>query len=244
MTIPFRLLFAFYYERIVSVFMFLTLGYSTPLISSSIEKSCYSSKLELEVIREFEDQLEAGTQKQPVLILIGGFQGSGKSSLITRIKEIYDVNVISTDSIRQSLFDRGVKVSPEFSKYVSNIYSNLVKRSLTINSNILIDANSHSKRIAEMENLLKESCSHYSTIKIFLNTSEVTLRDRVKTRKPTLGCYQGTESDLEAALSSTKINLEEYDLIVNTDKLSENDVFELVNAFIFPYFELQHPATK
>jgi protein tyrosine phosphatase/predicted kinase len=225
-------------------FMFSVLSYSTPLLSSSIEENSYSSELEQEITCEFEKKLKARAQKQPVLILIGGFQGSGKSSLITRIKEIYDTNIISTDSIRQSLFDRGVKVSPEFSKYVSNIYSNLVKKSLKINSNIIIDANSHSKRITEMEKLLKENNSHYSMIKIFLNASEATLRDRIKTRKPTLGSYQGTESDLEAALSSTKIDLEDYDLIIDTDKLSQSNVFELVNDFIFPYFRLQYPAIK
>lgn len=224
--------------------MFSVLSYSTPLISSPIEENSYSPELEQEITREFENKLKARTQKQPVLILIGGFQGSGKSSLIRRIREIYDTNVISTDSIRQSLFDRGVKVSPEFSKYVSNIYSNLVKKTLTINANILIDANSHSKRIAEMEKLLNENNSHYLVIKIFLNASEATLRDRVKTRKPVLGCYQGTESDLEAALSSTKIDLKNYDLIIDTDKLNQSKVFELVNDFIFPHFRLQYPAVK
>lgn len=217
-------------------FMFSALSCSTSLISSSIEENSYSSKLEQEITYEFENNFKARTQKQPILILIGGFQGSGKSSLVTRIKEVYDTNVISTDSIRQSLFDRGVKVSPEFSRYVSNIYGNLVKKCLKINSNIVVDANSHSRRIAEMRKLLEENNSHYSTVKIFLNASEAALRDRVKTRKPISGCYQGTESDLEAALSSTKIDLEDYDLIVDTDNLSQSNVFELVNDFIFPYF--------
>lgn len=225
-------------------FMFSVHSCSTPLLSSFTKESSYSSELEQEITCEFENKLKARTQKQPVLILIGGFQGSGKSSLITRIREIYDTNVISTDSIRQSLFERGVKVSPEFSKYVSNIYSNLVQKSLKINSNILIDANSHSKRLTEMEKLLKENNSHYSIIKIFLSASEETLRDRVKSRKPRLGCYQGTEKDLETALSSTKIDLEDYDLIIDTDKLSQSYVFELVNDFIFPYFRLQYPAIK
>ncbi|CUI16949.1 Conserved hypothetical protein [Candidatus Protochlamydia naegleriophila] len=216
--------------------MFSALSCSTSLISSSIEENSYSSELEQEITHEFKNNFKARTQKQSILILIGGFQGSGKSSLITRIKEIYDTNVISTDSIRQSLFDRGIKVSSDFSKYVSNISDNLVKKSLKINSNIILDANSHSRRIAEMGKLLRENNSHYSTVKIFLNASEATLRERIKTRKPISGCYQGTESDLEAALSSTKIDFEDYDLIVDTDKLSQSNVFELVNDFIFSYF--------
>lgn len=219
--------------------MFSLLSYQTPWISASIEDNSYSFELEQEITHEFENEFQARTQKQPILILIGGFQGSGKSSLITRIKKVYDTNVISTDSIRQSLFDREIKVSPEFSKYVSSISGNLIKKSLEINSNIIVDANSHSRRIAEVGKLLKENDSHYSIVKIFLKASEATLRDRVKTRKPISGCYQGTESDLEAALSSTKIEFEDYDLIVNTDELSQSNVFELVNNFIFPYFRQQ-----
>ena len=46
-----------------------------------------SSTLEQEVTQELDIQLKAKTQKEPVLVLIGGFQGSGKSSLIRRIKE-------------------------------------------------------------------------------------------------------------------------------------------------------------
>lgn len=222
-------------------FMFSILSYLVLLTSSSVEQNelSYSSELEQEITHELENKFKAKTQKQPVLILIGGYQGSGKSSLITRIKEIYDANVISTDAIRQSLFNKGIMVSPEFSKYVSNIYKSLVKKSLSSNSNIFIDANAHFKRIDEIEKLLKENNSHYSITKVFLNTSETTLKNRVKTRKPTVDCYQGTESDLEAALSSTKVNFEDYDLIVDTDKLSENNVFELVNNLIFPYFSLQ-----
>jgi protein tyrosine phosphatase/cytidylate kinase len=231
-------------------FMFLTLFCPALLTSSSPQEVqnyglAYNPELEREIVLEFENKFKAKTQKQPILILIGGFQGSGKSSLTACIKKIYDINVISTDSIRQSLFDRGVKISPEFSKYVSNIYNNLVKKCLKINSNILIDANSHSKRITEMEKLLEENNTRYSVVKIFLHASEKTLKDRVRVRKSTrFSCYQGTESDLEGALSSTKIDLKDYDLIVDTDNLSQRNVFELVNDFIFPYFRLQYPAIK
>lgn len=224
--------------------MLLGLSYTAMQSSSSAEINGYSSQLEQEITHELGNKFKAKAQEQPVLILIGGFQGSGKTSLITRIKEIYDVNVISTDSIRQSLFNRGIKVSPEFSKYVSNIFANLVKKAILMRSNLLIDANAHSTRIAEMEKLLKENNSHYSIVKVFLNASEATLKSRVKTRKPIVGSYQGTEGDLIAALASTKINLEDYDLIVDTDKLNENDVFDVVNDFIFHYFRLQHPAIE
>jgi hypothetical protein len=90
-----------------------------------------------------------------------------------------------------------------------------------------------------MEHLIKENNAPHKTLKIFLKTSETTLRDRVKNRKPTPGCYQGTESDLDAALSCTPLNPNDYDLIIETDTLTPNQVFESANTFISPYFKRQ-----
>ena len=204
-----------------------------PPTMTSIENKGYHSAVEEEITRAFEQQLKAKAQEKPVLILIGGFQGSGKTSLIHRIQQVYHTNVISTDAIRQCLLNKRIEVSPEFSKYVNHIYLELVNASLNNHSNTVIDANSHAKRIAEMEKLLKEKYPHYSIIKIYLEASEATLRNRVKSRQPHIDCYQGSEQDLEASLASTTVNLEEYDLVVDTENLSESDVFEKVKTFLF-----------
>lgn len=191
----------------------------------------YDSQLERGIIDELsKDFITQSQEREPVLILVGGFQGAGKSSLIKRIKEVFDLNVISTDAIRQSLF-RKIEISPEFSKHVSNIYTALAKKSL-INTDTIIDANAHSKRIEEIENLLKSENFNQNTIKFFLKTSEETLKSRVRARQPTPGHYQGTEKDLEASLASAKINFDDYDLIVDTDKKNEDDVYKLVESFL------------
>lgn len=212
----------------------------TSLLSSCVKEKSYSPEIEHEILKEFEEKFTAKAQERPALILIGGFQGAGKSTLIARIQETYSINVISTDSLRQSLFDRGVKLSPEFSNHVSALFNTLVIKSLKLNANTLIDANSHSKRIAEMNRLLNENPSRTTTLKIFLNASEATLRNRVKSRQPTTGSYQGTESDLTAALTSTKIDLKDYDIIVDTDNATPSDVFESVNKLISPHLKPKH----
>lgn len=213
----------------------------------SIAYSCsteINASLEKEVTLEFERMFLAKAQKEPVIILIGGFQGSGKSTLINQLNEIYEADVLSNDAIRQTLFDRGLKSSPEFSKMVSSINTNLVKKSLSKNANLFIDANAHSKRLEEIERLVQEHKAPHTLIKIFLKTSEDNLRDRVKNRKAILGCYQGTLSNLEAALLTTEINLDDYNLIVDTDSLNEEAVFEKVNDFIYPFFSLECPAIE
>lgn len=171
-------------------------------------------------------------QETPNLLLIGGFQGSGKSSLIKRIARKYEVSVVSTDVIRKEIIEQGVKISPEFTIKVRDVYEKQLKRIIESNGDLIIDANAHAKRIEESNKMVSKFGTHYSTIKIFLNTSPEILRSRVSGRKATSDCYQGTLSDLEASLSLTKINLDDYDLIVETNDLSKEKVFDVVDLFI------------
>ncbi len=194
--------------------------------------SKYNADIEKEIIVDLTKNFSFTPQVQPLLLVIGGFQGAGKSSLIERIKKISHINVISNDVIRQSLFDRGVKYSPKFAKYVSTICETLVKISLNVSSHTVIDANAHSKRIEEIKKLLKDHNYIHKPIKIYLKTSAEVLKNRVKFRQPVAGAYQGTEQDLEAALRSVKINLEDYDLVINTDELNERGVFKIVKFYL------------
>lgn len=215
---------------IIGVFMLPILSYTDDL------PNAYNVQLEKEIIDQLSVNFRTSPQNgETALILIGGFQGSGKTSLIERIKKTFKFNVVSTDSIRQRLFDKGVEISPNFSKYVNNISRTLTIRSL-INGNTIIDANAHTKRIQEMEKLLEAENFNQRPIKIFLNTSVEVLKDRVKTRQSIPGCYQGTEQDLESSLASSKINMDYYDFIIDTDNLSKEEVYKKAEEFLINQF--------
>ncbi len=214
----------------IGVFMLPILSYTDDLISA------YNVQVEKEIINQLSENFITSTQKrESALILIGGFQGSGKTSLIERIKKTFEFNIISTDCIRQSLFDKGVEISPDFSKYVNNISRTLTIGSL-INCNTIIDANAHTKRIQEMEKLLEAENFNQRPLKIFLKTSVEVLKDRVKTRQSIPGCYQGTEQDLESSLTSSKINMDSYDFIIDTDNLSKDEVYKKAEEFLIYQF--------
>ncbi|MBA3603771.1 MAG: AAA family ATPase [Parachlamydiaceae bacterium] len=205
--------------------------------------SAYNTQLEKQIVEELSENFIANPQKvEPSLILVGGFQGSGKSSLVERIKNAFELNVISTDSIRQSLINKGLEVSPEFLKYVNNISRTLIIRSLNF-TNTIIDANAHSKRIQEIEKLFESENFEHRPIKIFLKTSVEVLRNRVKNRQSARDCYQGTENDLEASLVNSRINFEDYDLIVDTDKISKDEVYKLVENFLLHHTALETSKT-
>lgn len=205
---------------------------TSPILEENLPSA--SLALETEVSLEFSKEFKAKTQKRPVLILIAGLQGSGKSSLLTRLQEIYDANIISGDTIRHNLFNKGINLTPQFVTSVNNIYLRLIKKSLSDRSHTFIDANAHAKRIAEIETLLQKSKTHYSVTKIFLRTTPETLKTRVIARQPTDGCYQGTLEELEAALVSTKFNEEDYNLVIDTDDLSKDAILNKVITLLNP----------
>lgn len=201
--------------------------------SMSLNADNYSLNLEQDLTLKYSQNFITKSQKQPIFVLIGGFQGAGKSSLIKRIRKIYKGNVISTDAIRQSLFDLKSVNPADISKYVSSISKNLTLTALKLNSNIFIDANAHAQRVKETETLISSKFPNYILLKIFLKASDKTLKTRVEQRQPQEGCYQGTVEDLNASLKKNQVNLADYDFTLETDHLDEESVAEAVKDFIF-----------
>lgn len=193
--------------------------------------------LEQSLTAELAKKLQGNSQKQPMILLLGGFQGSGKSSLISRLKKVHDdINIISTDEIRQSLFDRKIKISPQFTKSVDIIFKNLFKICTDQRSHIIIDANAHAQRLEAIQALLKELQPAYSVVTICLTASENTLKNRVAKRQSIEGLYQGTVSDLVATLASKKLNPADYQLLIDTDQNNCDAVFHLAEQVLKPYF--------
>lgn len=64
-----------------------------------------------EIYIQLSKDLKAGSKNEPILILIGGYPGAGKTTLINALLQMYDIDVISWNSIRQALLDRGLKGS-------------------------------------------------------------------------------------------------------------------------------------
>lgn len=204
------------------------------------EASIPSAKIETicapyEIVHELSRNFVSSNQTEPTLYLVGGYQGAGKTSLIKRIQNIYDANVISTDAIRQNLMTRGIKASPQV---VSRIYENLIKHSLSNRANTIIDANAHANRLKEIDQLLIQNNFKAKKVKIFLKASEGVLRNRIRNREPIPGCYQGTEKDLEGSLELAKMHDKDYDLIVETDNKTLEQVQDTVIDFLNPKLKL------
>lgn len=192
-----------------------------------------TASLEQEVVQQLSVKYNTEIQSTPTLILIGGFQGSGKSTLSERIRETFRANVVCADEIRGNLFGRGFVSSPEFAKLVIDIYHDTIKMLMERRTHIVIDAFAHSKRIQDVNELLTQTNVDYKIVKIFLKTSEETLRERVISRTPVPGRHTGVLNELEAALKTTEYNLDDYDLVVDTDVNDSDAVFKIVQEWLY-----------
>ncbi len=60
-----------------------------------------------EIFVELAKDLKGNSKDQPTLILVGGYPGAGKTTLINALARSQDIAVISWNAIRQILKDKG-----------------------------------------------------------------------------------------------------------------------------------------
>lgn len=197
-----------------------------------------------EIFIQLSNDLKGNSKNKPILFLIGGYPGAGKTTLINALAQSHDIAVISWNSIRQALLDRHLKGSPYDWEIIEDVNKNLFRICLQRNVNIIIDANAYAKNIKLFEDLLKEEhCQDvYRIIKICLNPPTEILFSRVRAREQSEGIHQGTETDLVKDLNSEykKINMNDYSLIIKNDEsISIETELNIINSFLKPYFDEQ-----
>jgi len=198
-----------------------------------------------EIFIQLSNDLKGNAKNKPILILIGGYPGAGKTTLINALIQTHDIDVISWNSIRQALLDRHLKGSSYDWEIIESVNQNLLKVCLQHSANIVIDANAYAKNIKLFEDLLEKENfkDQYRIIKICLNPPLETLLSRVRAREQKEGVHQGTEIDVIKDFNSEykKINMADYSLIIKND----NDIdfkteLNIVHSFLKPFFDQQH----
>lgn len=198
-----------------------------------------------EITHELSQDLKANSKNDPVLILVGGYPGAGKTTLITALRQIYDLDLISWNFIRQGLLDRNIKGSPHDWEIIEAVNQKLFRSCLQRSVNIVIDINAYANNIKRFEELLEDEYpqNSYRVVKICLNPPTEILLTRVLAREQKEGVHQGTETDLLRDLNAEykKINMDDYSLIIRNDKnISFETELNIVNSFLKPYFDKQN----
>jgi cytidylate kinase len=136
------------------------------------------------------------TNAQPILLLIGGFQGSGKTTALDVLHSDTDLVIIFLDEIRQQMLDDSIPLDNEFIRLVNSIKYGLLDRLLEHNFSIALDQALYPDRIAITKQILKRFPS-YSLKTVFLNAPYEILVQRVADRPKQPNRYKGTVEQLE-----------------------------------------------
>lgn len=169
---------------------------------------------------------------KPLLLMIGGFQGSGKTTALNILAPKLNLIIISPDEIRHNLFEQNYPFSEDFVRLVNATKFELVKRALDLGISIAVDQSLTPDRVS----LTKEISSAYPnfTVKsIFLAAPAKVLKNRVGKRVKLDGVYKGTLPELEASIKKYaevygKPNKNDYDLIVDSSKEKPEFIAEFV----------------
>lgn len=195
------------------------------------------------ILARLSETLRGVPQQKPLLILIGGYVGSGKTTLSNAMKEKYGVTVFSLNSIRQAMLDEGIDIrgnKQEERNILFNVYPHLLAPCIANFQHIVIDANANRLGIEDALKFLNEheGGDQYTVIKIHLKASEDELHRRVNARIQQPGLHQGTETDLEYELNTAvkKIYPEDYDLIINTEQTAFEIEIQIVEEFLNIHF--------
>jgi cytidylate kinase len=196
------------------------------------------------IISSLSSNLKSSSQPQPLLIIIGGYVCSGKTTLSNSIKENYGMTIFSLNAIRQAMLDEGIDIrnnKQEERVILFDVYPKLLGPCIANLQNIVIDANANRQGIQEALKFLQMNPggNRYRVIKIHLKASEKELERRVHARIQHVGIHQGTKDDLDHELNTPAkaIYPDDYDLVIDTENTSFEDEMLIVHGFLQPYFE-------
>lgn len=176
--------------------------------------------------------------KRPMAILIGGFQGSGKTTTIKAFNSDLQLPTIASDEIRYRLLQRSMCPSEkEFRPQVFAIRNNLISFAAQNRASFILDQIITPARIHLVENILrKNNKESYMVLKILLTAPLEVLKERVLTRPPLVETYKGTVEELEdTILKYGGFDPTRFHRVFNTGKLLPDDIAKEIKQMIISF---------
>lgn len=196
-------------------------------------------KAERKVVKEIAEEISVSWNfwnnppENPILLMVGGFQGSGKTTALEILRKDLDLVIISPDEIRHKLFEKGWKVNEQFVHTVNAARNNLLKKALQLGHHIAIDQLTTPLRIDLARKIIEENSSNYRLLTIYLKASRETLLSRASSREVLPGRYRGTVDELDASMKMHREqDLSIYNLVLDSERLNPQQIAERIKRLI------------
>ena len=212
-------------------------GYNLTQEELNIELGVEADPVEVrkQVERIVKKWPEAKGREKPCVLLLGGFQGSGKTTTLDSLSQKLGLVVISPDEIRHNLFAEGHTFSLDFVKIVNATKFALIEEALSRGYVTAVDQALTPDRVKMVKEVT--GGSQTEIVSIFLVAPKDILRQRVLTRPSLPGRYTGKVDELEASLAKYEERYGDpsqngYDLVIDTSKNDLQKVTDLIQKVI------------
>lgn len=170
--------------------------------------------------------------EHPFLVMLGGFQGSGKTTTIETFKSTNHVLVVSPDEIRHHLFAQQYPFSEAFVRLVNATKFALIRKVLELGYSGIVDQAITPDRVEQTQQIVAQF-PQYQFLTVFLNAPVEVLQQRVTERQPAPGRYKGTVAELETSMAAYTQRYgtpqpDEYDLFIDTTKHAPQEVVSVL----------------
>jgi predicted kinase len=169
--------------------------------------------------------------KKPVLIIIGGFAGAGKTTIARRLSEEFSYPVFSTDAINDALRPVLHEDFKTVSPIAYHVTWHLVRKQLDAGMTIILDTHMAFPRTWESVDKLKQDVPNLKVVPIILqatlDTHRVRIEERGRTNKEHLNLGGDEVQDTLFKYDFIE-KLERPDLIRVDANGSPNDVYKVV----------------
>lgn len=173
---------------------------------------------------------------KPKVIMIGGFQGSGKTTTINLLNQTFDLAIVSPDEIRHLLFSYHMPFLKKFVLTLKACAYQLLLQGLATGHHVAIDQITTPERIDAVKKTLEQpDFQNYQLITVYLQAPTDELIRRVANRPGFAGKYKGTVEELKSSIKQHgQPDLKLYDLVINTEQTSPTRTVEMISQFLAP----------
>ncbi len=109
-------------------------------LMTSLRAEVDLSLLKTEITNELFKKIKGSPQVKPILLLVGGYPGSGKTTLIQALSDAHEITVIAWNDVRQALLDRKLRGSSFDFEVIEAVHENLLHFCLEHRLDVIIDS--------------------------------------------------------------------------------------------------------
>lgn len=203
---------------------------STPPISpeSGAQGDIHMAADAVDKITERWSLTEQPATEHPFFLIVGGVQGSGKSSMLHELSQTTNFVTVSPDEIRWIMFGENYFLTPEtgiiWRDTVHLARNMLINKAMERGYSVALDQSMNPDRLIYLEEEAKKF-PQYQTKKILLNPPNEVLRDRVKKRPRSFTKYNGNPQELEGTMHNPGVrDASLYDLTIDSSKQTSQQI--------------------